>query len=134
MKQNLNKEYQKYLEYEKWCYDTKEKNNQSKDKIVIAIASGLFGILLTVSDKIPYNECLAAWLKFLIISNGLTLILSLMSYFTANLAMDTNLNNSLYKRNETNYWDIITKFLNCGYLLTTFATIIALIVALCYIF
>lgn len=126
--------YQEYLEYEKLCYDTKVKNSKEKDKIVAAIASGLFGILLTASDKFPYNECLAVWLKFLIISNGLTLILSLMSHFAANLAIDINLNNSLYKRNKTNYWYIITKFLNCGYLLTTFATIIALIVVLCYIF
>lgn len=130
------KGYQEYCEYEKSWYDTKEKNEQSRDKIVIAIASSLFGLLLAMNDKIPLaqSECLGVLLKILIVSNGLTLILSLFSFYTANLAIDKKVENFLYKRNERNCWEIATKCLNFGYLATTIITIFVLAKALCEIF
>lgn len=130
------KEYQEYCKYEKSCYDTKEKNSQSQDKIVIAIASSLFGLLLAMNDKIPLaqSECLGVLLKILIVSNGLTLILSLLSFYTANLAIDKKVENFLYKRSERNCWEIATRCLNFGYLVTTIITIFVLVKALCEIF
>lgn len=130
------KGYQEYCEYEKSCYDTKEKNDQSRDKIVIAIASSLFGLLLAMNDKIPLaqSECLGMLLKILIISNGLTLVLSLFSFYTANLAIDKNVEIFLYKRDERNCWEVVTKCLNFGYLVTTIITIFVLAKALCEIF
>ena len=50
------KEYQEHREFIKDCDKAQDKNIQSQDKIVIAISSGLFGLLLTILDKNLLNE------------------------------------------------------------------------------
>ena len=120
------KEYQEFLEFRKSLDDTKEKNNQSQDKMVIAISSALFGLLLALVNnglltKMPHTLFIA-----LIASNALALICALVSYSTANKSIDKKMQIALYRSNEKNHWEFATKCLNISYIIATCATIIFL--------
>lgn len=117
-------------EHEKLLHNAEKSNIQGQEKIVVGITSALFGLLLTINGKIPLdNECLTLWLKILIISNGIALFSSLMSYLPAHFATK-----NLLEKKESNYWYIATQFLNCISLVATLITIVVLVIVLCYIF
>ena len=86
----IEKDYQTYLEHRKSCYATKNKNIEGQDKIVIAISSAVFGLLLAIFDKnmIEDNQCTETLLTFLLFSNGAALFSSLWSFFFANKAIE----------------------------------------------
>lgn len=112
--------------------NAKERNMQSLDKIVVTISSALFGLLLAIADK---NLSIQTMLfKVLIISNAITIIFALFSYYTANKSMDIKKQIALDDICRTNCWECITKFLNFGYLLATCITIITLATIMWQIF
>lgn len=130
------KKYQEFCRFVEKCDETKEKNNQSQDKIVIAISSSLFGLLLAMHDKILSVQigCFSEWLKIIIISNGLTLLLAIISYSIANLAIDKKIQIFLSGKKKKNSLDAWTRYINLGYLVTSIITIFALAVVLFNLF
>lgn len=124
------KEYQNFIEFRNSCEDTKEKNNQSQDKMVVAISSALFGILLAIVDKKLLAQIPHILFGALIVSNALTLICALVSYSTANMAISKKIQIALHKGREKNYWEFATKCLNIGYVVATCTTIILLAIVM----
>lgn len=117
-------------DYEKLLHDAEKSNIQGQEKIVIGISSALFGLLLTMNGKISLdNEYATLWLKILIISNGIALFSSLMSYIPAYFATK-----NLLEKKEEKFWYIATQCLNLVSLVATLITIFILVIVLCYIF
>ncbi len=108
--------------------NVKERNMQSLDKIVVTISSALFGLLLAIADKnLSLQSQMSSMLfKVLIVSNAITIIFALFSYYTANKSMDIKKQIALDGICRMNCWAYITKFLNFGYLIATCITIITL--------
>lgn len=123
-------------------YEAKVKNTDNQDKIIIAISSALFGVLLASLDKDMFidNQSAKVLLVILLISNTLTLVLSLLSLVLANIAIDkenAKLYSLLYSKEnkETkNYCKVVGKWLNAIYLITGGFTIIMLAVMIGIIF
>lgn len=101
----------------------------------MTISSALFGLLLTMYDKLNGQCQVNILLKLLVITNTFTLILSILAFSTANKA---NLESfHFYSKNKQKidkFWEKITDFLNYGYLLTTCLSIILLSIIMCMIF
>ena len=116
--------------------DAKERNMQSLDKVVVAISSALFGLLLAIFDKnlLDKSPILPILFKILIISNATTIIFVLISYYTANKSMDIKKQDALYETCKLDCYECATKFLNCGYLTTTCITILILATIMWQIF
>ena len=119
-------EYQEHREFIKDCDKAQDKNIQSQDKIVIAISSGLFGLLLTILDKNLLNENQICAFKALLASNAATLILALLAFSAANKAINEKVQVVSHKKDVDDFWESVTNQLNLGYLLTTCLTIIFL--------
>lgn len=122
--------------YKDNCRETEMENNKFQDKAVMTISSALFGLLLTMHDKLEGYLCqVSVLLKCLVIINALTLIMSILAFSAANKATSEKL--QFYLKEKSSYnecWDIITDFLNYGYLLTTCLSIIILSIIMCIIF
>lgn len=116
--------------------NAKERNMQGQDKVIMAISSALLGLLPTIFNKklLETIQVPNVLLKALIISNAITIIFVLISYYTANKSMDIKKQNALDGICRTNCWACITKFLNFGYLLATCITIITLATIMWQIF
>lgn len=131
-----------YNDFTNKCYEAKVKNTDNQDKIIIAISSGLFGILLASLDKDMFvdNQCAKALLVALLVSNTLTLILSLLSLVLANKAIDKKVEiinsyfNSKEKIEKRNDCETLGKWLNNVYLITGSFTIVILAVMIGIIF
>ena len=114
--------------------NAREKNMQSLDKVVVAISSALFGLLLAIDSKtlLDKSQILSMLFKALIVSNAITIIFVLISYYTANKSIEIKQEDT--KNCETDCWECATKFLNFGYLLATCITIITLATIMWQIF
>lgn len=115
--------------------NAREKNMQSLDKVVVAISSALFGLLLAIDSKtlLDKSQISLMLFKVLIASNAVTIIFVLISYYTANKSIDIQQQDA--KNNDkTDCWECATKFLNFGYLLATCITIITLAIIMWQIF
>lgn len=132
--ENIEKEYQEFREFCNSCEDTQEKNSQSQDKLIIAISSALFGILLALLNGGLLAKVPQKLFGVLILSGAITLICALVSYSTANWAIDKKVSIALHKSNEKNYWDSITKCLNKIYVSATCVMIISLAITMWIIF
>jgi len=84
------KDCQAYDEVRKTCDAFKQKNIDGQDKMVMSISSALFGILLAIFDKdlLIESQISSCWFKILILSNALTLILVLVSFYMGNKSLD----------------------------------------------
>lgn len=94
--------------------NAKERNMQGQDKVIMVISSALLGLLPTI-----FNEKLLATIqvpnvlfKALIISNAITVIFVLFSYYTANKSIDIKKQIALDGICRMNCWACITKFFN----------------------
>ncbi|MGX3011962.1 hypothetical protein ACWIUD_10485 [Helicobacter sp. 23-1044] len=106
--------------------NAKERNMQEQSKIIMAISSALFGLLLAIVDKDFLSKIPPISLKVVIASNAITLIFALFSYCTANKSMGIKQQNTLDGIQRPNCWACATKFLNFGYVFATYITILAL--------
>lgn len=116
--------------------NAKERNMQGQDKVIMAISSALLGLLPTIFNEksLGMTQVPNVLFKALIISNAITIIFVLFSYYTANKSMDIKKQNALDGICRMNCWACITKFLNFGYLLATCITIITLAIIMWQIF
>ena len=114
--------------------NAKERNMQEQSKIIMAISSALFGLLLAIVDKDFLSKIPPISLKVVIVSNAITLIFALFSYCTANKSMDIKQQVTLDGIQRLNCWACATKFLNFGYVFATCITILALATIMWQIF
>lgn len=128
-------EYEDKQKYRDNCRETEMENHRAQDKAVMTISSALFGLLLTMYDKLNGQCQVNILLKLLVVTNALTLIMSILAFSVANKATDENLQFYLQrKQNHNGCWEIIADFLNYGYLITTCLSIIILSIIMCMIF
>lgn len=112
-KQNAhNKKYQETARLWTIYEDTKERNMQGQDKVIMAISSALLGLLPTIFNEksLGMTQVPNVLFKALIISNAITIIFVLFSYYTANKSMDIKKQNALDGICRMNCWACITKF------------------------
>lgn len=140
------KEFEKdckaYDEVRKTCDAFKQKNLDGQDRLIITISSALFGLLLAIFDKdlLDKSQISSCLFKILIISNALTLILSLISFYTGNKSLDKIVKNKKAHLLENkqdkmeNCWACVTEFLNKAYSSTTCVTIATLAIIMLQIF
>lgn len=102
--------------------------------MIITISSALFGILLALVDKGLLVKAPSEWFVALIVRNSLTIMCALISYSTANKAIDKKVQIVLHKSNEKNHWECATKYLNIGCLVATCVMIIFLAIIMWVIF
>lgn len=136
------KDCQAYDEVRKTCDAFKQKNIDGQDKMVMSISSALFGILLAIFDKdlLIESQISSCWFKILILSNALTLILVLVSFYMGNKSLDKIVENArVYllknkQRKMKNYYACIANTLNKVYLSTTCVTVATLAIIMLQIF
>ena len=136
------KDCQAYDEVRKTCDAFKQKNIDGQDKMVMSISSALFGILLAIFDKdlLIKSQISSCWFKILILSNALTLILVLVSFYMGNKSLDKIVENArVYllknkQRKMKNHYTCIANTLNKVYLSTTCVTVATLAIIMLQIF
>ena len=119
-----------------------KKNIDGQDKMVMSISSALFGILLAIFDKdlLIKGQISSCWFKILILSNALTLILVLVSFYMGNKSLDKIVENArVYllknkQRKMKNHYACIANTLNKVYSSTTCVTVATLAIIMLQIF
>lgn len=125
-----------FREYRIKLYESKEKNIDSENKVILSISSALFGLLLAMSDKFS-TSCVKNLLVILIISNTLTIIITLISFSFGNKTIDEKMDYvskfimqekdiNEYDYKHKGKWENITKYTNKAYLITFCITMFAL--------
>ena len=140
--EEFEKDCKAFDETRKTCEFLKNKNSDTQDKIIMTISSALFGILLAIFDKdlLDKSQISSCLFCILILSNALTLILSLVAFYTGNKSLDKFVENEKVRLIENkqdkmeNCWACATKFLNKAYLSTTCVTVVTLTVIMLQIF
>lgn len=89
--------YDRYIRYESYCKELRDKNIALQDKIVITISSALFGIIITSLDKLlPLFDTfkLNCFLIPLVVANALTICFFLVSIHFAKEGLKNSIDNA----------------------------------------
>lgn len=125
------------------CNALRAKNIEGQEKMVIAISSALFGLLLAIFDKDLLDKSQISSYLFcvLILSNAVALIFALFSFYTGNKALDRVADSAKASYNDTNKqpetencWEHITEILNKISLFATCVTVAMLAIIVWQIF
>lgn len=91
-------EYDRYIRYESYCKELRDKNIALQDKIVITISSALFGIIITSLDKLlPLFDTfkkLNCFFILLVVVNALTICFFLVSIHFAKKGLKNSIDNA----------------------------------------
>lgn len=132
-------DYQAYMAERYKNIDIKRDNVKGQDKIIITISSALFGIVLTMFDKDTFasSEVARLFLLLLLITNSVTLIVGLLSFYFGNKAIDKNIEMldmqiECREYDDKNCWRNIASYCNNTCLATTCLTVIILSVMIAF--